>query len=89
MNEEDAAYVIKRVATAVSHMHSMGYMHFDLKAGNILINLNKDGKVQDVKIVDFGLTTNKIENLEAGIDTNGTLVYMAPEMLCANSTFGH
>ena len=30
MNEEDAAYVIKRVATAVSHMHSMGYMHFDL-----------------------------------------------------------
>jgi serine/threonine protein kinase len=58
-----------------------------LKAANIFLRVDEYDCVQEVKIGDFGLTTNEISSLKAGQDTQGTVMYMAPEMLTVDSEF--
>ena len=88
LSEELAARLLKIIAKGVSFIHSKGFMHFDLKPGNILLDLSSSGHVNSVKIGDFGLTHyTRDKKLHAGRDTQGTLSYMAPEMITAQSKF--
>ncbi|KAK8838865.1 hypothetical protein M9Y10_032907 [Tritrichomonas musculus] len=66
------------VAFGMSHLHSRGMMHRDLKLENIMMN-----SVFDSKIIDFGLVhasemSDSFSSLTKGI---GTLAYMSPEMV--------
>jgi predicted ATPase/tRNA A-37 threonylcarbamoyl transferase component Bud32 len=56
---------------ALHYLHRHGILHRDLKPANVLV---VDGQV---KVLDFGLATNK----EAEAEIAGTLPYMAPEIL--------
>ncbi|MBT3375902.1 MAG: serine/threonine protein kinase [Lentisphaerae bacterium] len=73
--------ILKQAATALAHVHEMGYIHLDVKAENFLLSQN-DGKIT-VKLTDFDLS------LPSGIrhshTRSGTEAYMAPEQLRADS----
>jgi tetratricopeptide (TPR) repeat protein len=75
-----AAAMVQVLAKAVQAVHDAGFLHRDLKPGNIL--LSKDGTL---KISDFGLT-KRVSDLPPGaaaLTQSGAIVgtpnYMAPE----------
>ncbi len=77
--EKDAIEVIIQVAHALSHAHSLGLIHRDVKPKNIMIN--KNGVV---KLADMGLaretTDIKTAQSEAG-KAYGTPYYISPEQI--------
>lgn len=53
--EADASHLIKSLATAIKHLHSMNIVHRDLKPENCLVVQDAFGK-DVVKLADFGLS---------------------------------
>lgn len=80
LSDEDASQIMKNILSAVSYLHNQGIVHRDLKPENIL--LNKKGDIFDIKLIDFGLTTqyNDAWPLSLLDDHWGTMLYMAPEV---------
>jgi len=84
--EQEAAAVIKDVATALEFLHSKGIAHRDLKPENILC-VHKD-KHTPVKLCDFDLGSGIKINSGGGSDTTpflltpvGSAEFMAPEIV--------
>jgi eukaryotic-like serine/threonine-protein kinase len=70
------------VCSAVQHAHDFGFIHRDLKPGNILVNLAGQPKVLDfgvARAVDADLLT-MASRTQAG-ELLGTLSYMSPEQV--------
>jgi serine/threonine protein kinase len=80
-----------QIASGLSHAHSLGVMHRDVKPCNIM--LVERGKTRDwVKLIDFGLAkrflqNNDMELTRAG-EVLGSPVYMSPEQ-CAGKKIDH
>jgi serine/threonine protein kinase len=75
-NYEDAvAWIVLAVAHAVSHIHSHGIIHCDLKPSNVYASV-RDGPL----LFDFGFARS---HLTRAPFLGGTLAYMAPEQLRA------
>ena len=78
---EDASYVDAvihfgtQLAEALSHAHSKGICHRDVKPSNIL--LCRDGTAM---LIDFNLSTDQQANYSV---LGGTLPYLAPEQMAA------
>ncbi|KAK4715796.1 hypothetical protein R3W88_014134 [Solanum pinnatisectum] len=66
------------VAKGLSYIHSNKIAHRDVKTENLL--LDKTGRV---KIIDFGISSRGLM-----VGTNGTMGYMAPEVL-SNRSYDH
>ncbi|XP_022666618.1 ribosomal protein S6 kinase beta-1-like isoform X2 [Varroa jacobsoni] len=74
--EDTACFYLAEITCALEHLHREGIIYRDLKPENIL--LDADGHV---KLTDFGLCK---ESIQEGDMTNtfcGTIEYMAPEIL--------
>jgi len=85
MNEEDAAYVIRQVLSAITYCHAKGVVHRDLKPENILIDsIAPDGKI-NIKVIDFGTALFFTPQSKLR-ETLGTPYYIAPEVLMGNYT---
>ena len=66
---------------ALKTMIDINYTHRDLKPENILIKyLDKDKNNFDIKLTDFGLSTNEIHSTINEYSKAGTKNYMAPEI---------
>ena len=75
-----------QIADGLGHAHERGFIHRDLKSGNIVITTD-----DRVKILDFGLAqrvtarpedvTLPLEAAAARREVAGTVAYMAPEVL--------
>ncbi len=84
LNPELVRKVLLSVAEALKYMHDQGFLHRDLKPGNIMIYRNalKDGDVDPagVRLMDFGIAAGKeftrLTTVGARI---GTPTYMSPE----------
>ncbi|ODQ66019.1 kinase-like protein [Nadsonia fulvescens var. elongata DSM 6958] len=68
----------KQVLLGLSYLHKCGILHRDLKADNLLLDL--DGVC---KISDFGISkrSNNIYANDAGMSMQGTIFWMAPEVI--------
>uniref|UniRef100_A0A3P8TEC9 Protein kinase domain-containing protein n=1 Tax=Amphiprion percula TaxID=161767 RepID=A0A3P8TEC9_AMPPE len=70
--------ILHQLATALSHLHSSGIIHADLKPPNVMV-VNRHEQPLKVKLIDFGVA-RLVSAVNQG-DWMGTLHYSAPEML--------
>lgn len=74
--EESACFYLSEIILALEHLHIQGIIYRDLKPENVLLDAQGH-----VKLTDFGLCK---EHIQEGIVTHtfcGTIEYMAPEIL--------
>lgn len=70
---ERTLYYLQQICAGLSHAHSRGIIHRDIKPQNLLLSAD----LQIVKIADFGVA--KLEASDEPITRVGTDVYSAPE----------
>ena len=82
LSEEEASVLVRKITSAVAHMHGMDIIHRDLKPENLL--LTSKGPDAEIKLIDFGLA--KVVQCETVASSFlGTKGYLAPEMLQRHS----
>jgi serine/threonine protein kinase len=73
--QEAVLMVARDIAAGLSHAHTNGIVHLDIKSVNILVA----SSTGQAKITDFGMAMHHSERWSR--DRGGTLLYMAPEQL--------
>lgn len=73
VSESKAFIIMRQLFAVLSHIHSQGYAHLDIKPGNIII----DPETDSIKLIDFGFATNKVEKCT---QYNGSMPYVSPEI---------
>lgn len=74
-DDDEVAWVVETVGSAVAFAHDNGVLHLDLKPANVLVA--RDGRV---KVADFGIAAlTDMSGRARG--ASGTLGYMPPEQL--------
>ncbi len=71
-----AESVACQVLAALEHVHASGYLHRDLKPGNVLVDSGR----RRLKLTDFGLAVPLGQSREVGV-ISGSLPYVSPEAL--------
>lgn len=79
----ESVRIVADVACTLQYAHEKGFVHRDVKPGNILIKPN--GKPV---LADFGIAFTEQELRGETITTSGTLAYMAPELLIGDGRVG-
>ena len=74
-SEKEVGGYIQELLYAINYCHSQGIVHRDIKPDNIMVTKNGS-----IRIIDFGLATFKIKNMNLTTKA-GTRSYMAPEVL--------
>lgn len=83
-DEVTACKIIWNVLDAVEHIHTMDFIHRDLKLENILMASEHDDT--DIRVADFGLSAQGV--LEVHSLRAGSPGYIAPEIL-ESQPYGH
>lgn len=82
LSHEEAIFYLKQVLSALSHAHSRGVVHHDIKPQNIL--LLEDGSV---KVTDFGIASvPNFEDDSPSDEAVGSVHYISPEQALGEAT---
>lgn len=84
LTAEEAIPLFKEICQGLEAAHQKGFVHRDIKPGNIMIS--QDGDKRSVKLVDFGITFtdgSKNQKLTATGHLIGSSNYMSPEQCTA------
>jgi len=71
---KESLHFATQIAKALSHAHSKGVIHRDIKPQNIMVV--KDGSI---KVADFGIAYLQNENWNDNGETMGSIHYISPE----------
>jgi calcium-dependent protein kinase len=82
LDEDWARKLCRQILSAVSHIHTRGIAHRDIKLQNILIDCNND-RVAQIKLIDFGYGSRFVGNLPMRTKC-GTPYTTAPEVIREN-----
>jgi len=74
--EDTACFYVAEITLALEHLHRQGIIYRDLKPENILLDAQGH-----VKLTDFGLCKESIDEQTVTHTFCGTIEYMAPEIL--------
>jgi len=74
--EDTACFYVAEITLALEHLHRQGIIYRDLKPENILLDAQGH-----VKLTDFGLCKESIDESTVTHTFCGTIEYMAPEIL--------
>ena len=85
LSEEEASTIVRKVTSAVAHMHSLDIIHRDLKPENLLLTSKRPDA--EVKLIDFGLAKETQEDNMAR-SFLGTRGYLAPEVWYSSLHYG-
>ncbi|XP_010231199.3 cyclin-dependent kinase-like 4 [Brachypodium distachyon] len=77
--------IFMQLTAAVEFMHRKGVVHRDIKPGNVLLDIEKDGLT--VRLADFGISKRFAPHSDFPGDWYGSLPYRAPEIV--NSSRRH
>uniref|UniRef100_A0A7S3YEG1 Non-specific serine/threonine protein kinase n=1 Tax=Lotharella globosa TaxID=91324 RepID=A0A7S3YEG1_9EUKA len=78
LDEQEAARVVRSVASTLGFLHGLGIIHRDLKPDNLMYRA-KNGA--DVVIVDFGVAKHLADSEKYASSACGTPLYLAPEVI--------
>eukprot|EP00928_Gymnodinium_smaydae_P074462 TRINITY_DN57513_c0_g1_i1.p1 TRINITY_DN57513_c0_g1~~TRINITY_DN57513_c0_g1_i1.p1 ORF type:complete len:397 (-),score=75.68 TRINITY_DN57513_c0_g1_i1:22-1212(-) len=78
LSEDAAKRPFAALAGAVAHLHSVGIIHRDIKAQNVLVSHD----FQDLRLVDFN-TARRV--CEGALSMTGTCDWLPPEVLLGSS----
>lgn len=82
-DETTILIIVKEILVALEYLHDQGKIHRDLKSQNILLSQHGE-----VKLTDFGVSTQLSSNFSRRNTTVGTPYWMAPEVIL-NNNGGH
>ncbi|KAI7801256.1 putative ribosomal protein S6 kinase alpha-6 [Triplophysa rosa] len=74
--EEDVKFYLAELALALDHLHNLGIVYRDLKPENILLD-----EAGHIKLTDFGLSKESVDQDRKAYSFCGTVEYMAPEVV--------
>ncbi|XP_017523542.1 ribosomal protein S6 kinase alpha-6 isoform X2 [Manis javanica] len=74
--EEDVKFYLAELALALNHLHQLGIVYRDLKPENILLD-----EIGHIKLTDFGLSKESVDQEKKAYSFCGTVEYMAPEVV--------
>ncbi|CAG9945921.1 unnamed protein product [Clonostachys rosea f. rosea IK726] len=78
--ESEVTEIIGQILEGLGHMHDHGFIHRDLKPGNIMVAAKHPS--WEVKIADFGVSKERhLASISPNTFYVGTLGYAAPEQL--------
>lgn len=69
-------FYLAELALALDHLHSLGIVYRDLKPENILLD-----EAGHIKLTDFGLSKESVDQEKKAYSFCGTVEYMAPEVV--------
>lgn len=79
LTPKQVAYLGFDLADGLRHVHEHGYLHRDIKPGNVLLDLRDAETRLRGKLTDFGISS--IIGSEQGEFTTGTAAYLGPEQV--------
>ncbi len=78
--KENAMKIFKQAATALAYMHSMKYIHCDIKPDNMLVN-----QLGEMKLIDFAISKQFVKGIARWFykrkKAQGTPSFMSPEQI--------
>jgi len=82
--------IFNELCAALLAAHAAGVIHRDVKPANVYLHRPAEGAVEMVKLLDFGVAKQRIDNEQSVLTHAGTVLgtplYMSPEQLLGDSS---